>query len=237
MRKRRAVVFENDIVVMGLLKMFLSLRGYDVLAYQEPVECPVNAGSDVCDMILPCGDIEIVDYSMARMNGLDLIRAQARRHCKLGEKNKALLIGYFDTVKKSDIAAAGCAAFEKPVNFTELARWFDECEARMDLSQGLGTVRSEQRRACNLPATFHTFQTVGLRKGIILNSSASGLCLKITSPLRIHQTLTIRSAGSPNSHSALVRWIKPLGNSSYLAGVMFQNEVLEARPAGQALHP
>lgn len=224
MRKKRAAVIEDDIVVMGLLKMFLSLRGYDILAYDEAVVCPIKSGKETCDMLHACADIEIVDYSLAGMNGLDLLRAQSMRRCKLEAKNKALLIGYFDKINKATVTAVGCANFEKPLNFTELARWFDECEARMDLSHPLGSIRKEKRLTCHVPMTFHTFHTVGLRKGIALNSSPSGLCLRTTSPLRQHQTLTIRSVGSPSSQSAIVRWIKPLGHNSFLAGLLFPRE-------------
>ena len=224
MRKRRAAVFEDDIVVMGLLKMFLSLRGYDVLAYDESLICPINSVKENCDMLLPCADIEIVDYSLAGMSGLDLLNSQDRRRCKLDSKNKALLSGYFDKIDKSKLASLGCMNFEKPVNFTELAKWFDECETRMQLSQPLGNIRKEKRLTCRVPMTFHTFHTVGIRKGVAMNSSPSGLCLKLTSPLRPHQTLTIRSTGSPDSQSAMVRWIKPLGHNAYLAGLLFQRE-------------
>jgi hypothetical protein len=227
-RKRRAAVFENDIVVMGLLKMFLSLRGYDIFAYDEPVVCPISSGKENCDLLLPCADIEIVDYSLSAMTGLELLNSQDRRKCKLDSKNKALLSGYFDKVNKSDLASLGCANFEKPLNFTELASWFDDCEARMNLSQPLGSIRKEERLSCHVPIIFHTFHTVGIRKGIALNSSPSGLCLKISSPLRPHQTLTIRTNGSTESQSAMVRWIKPLDPNSYVAGLLFQKE--EQRP-------
>ncbi|HTG00978.1 MAG TPA: hypothetical protein VK654_10390 [Nitrospirota bacterium] len=223
MRKRRAVVFEDDIVIMGLLKMFLGLRGYSILAYDIPMTCPVKADGDSCDMIYPCADIELVDYNLEGMNGVDLIRDQMRRKCKLDSKNRALLVGYFDTVNKTDILSLGCALFEKPLNFTELAKWFDECETRINLSHPLGNIRREQRFACNKAVAFHTFQTVGLRKGMVLNSSPSGLCLQTTSPLRVHQTLTIRSFDSPLSQSALVCWSKPVGDTSYLAGLQFQS--------------
>ncbi len=221
MRKRRAVVFDDDIVVTGLLRKFLTLRGYDVLAFLEPKICPIYENSTECGTNHACADIMIVDFSMPGMNGVEMLKAQAARKCKLTPGNKALITGYTDAFDRGAIKGLGCAFFEKPLDFNKLAAWFDECELRMDLSQPLGFIRGEKRQAVNKEITFQALPSADIRKGIVVNRSPSGLCLKIADPLLPDQTVSIRSEGSRSSRSASVRWIREIGNDLYLVGLQF----------------
>jgi len=41
MRKRRAIIIDNEPVVLQLLVTYLSKRGYEVLSFHEPIVCPV----------------------------------------------------------------------------------------------------------------------------------------------------------------------------------------------------
>jgi CheY-like chemotaxis protein len=220
MRRKRAVVFEDDVVIMGLLKMFLSLRGYDFYSYREPLICPVYKDDTECSIKYPCADIMLIDFSMPKMSGAELLKAQTIRQCKLTPNNKALITGYFDGLNRAELEQMGCAVFEKPIDFSRLAEWFDQCEQRMDLTKPLGLVRMEKRQPCNIKISFQTAPASTIQTGIATNFSPSGLCLKVTVTLWLHQTLTIiHSDKAHPSRPASVRWVKTLGNNSFETGL------------------
>jgi CheY-like chemotaxis protein len=219
LRRPRAVVFDDDIVVVALLKTYLLLRGYDVLTYREPRVCPIYEDDPQCNVTYPCADIMLVDFSMPRMNGIELLKAQSARKCKLTSKNKALITGYSDLLSQSIIDDLSCAFFEKPLNFNQLAAWFDECEKRVDLSLPLGVKRKEKRVPSETPITYTAPPRPDILNGVAINMSTSGLCLKINAPLMKEQTVTIVSHRSHPPRSAAVKWLKEIGDGSYVAGL------------------
>ncbi len=219
MRRRRAIVFDDDIVITGLLKKFFVLRAYDVVTYLEPVMCPIYKGKTECDASGPCADIMIVDYSMPVMNGIELLKTQQMRKCGLIAKNKALMTGYADSVDRSAVEELGCAFFEKPLNFSRLAAWFDECEQRMDLTLPLGLIRRETRQPTNRDVTFQAWPSNVVHKAVSINRSPSGLCLRTAVPLWPDQSLSVHSPNRRPVRSASVRWIREMEDDTYLVGL------------------
>jgi CheY-like chemotaxis protein len=118
MRKRRAVLFDDEPVVLLVLTDFFETRGYDVRAFNQPVHCPVSGIGAACSNVAPCCDIILTDYNMPGMTGIELFQAQARNGCRLDPRNKAMLTGLADDTKRKDIGALGVACFEKPVLLT-----------------------------------------------------------------------------------------------------------------------
>ena len=219
MRRPRAIVFDDDIVITGLLKKFFVLRDYDVVTYFEPLICPIYTNRIECDTTGPCADIMIVDYSMPVMNGIDLLRTQQKRNCGLISKNKALMTGYADALDRSAVEELGCAFFEKPLDFRRLAAWFDECERRMDLSIPLGLIRREIRRLSKGDVAFQTASSNGIFKGVAVNRSSSGLCIKIAVPILPDEVITLLSPNPRSVRSAAVRWIREVAAGDYLVGL------------------
>jgi len=220
MRKRRAIIFDDEPVVLLVLKDFFETRGYEVLAFREPVICPVYGNTTGCTNKAPCGDIVLADHGMPTMTGIELFHAQARNGCQLTSKNKALLTGYMDDRRMQDIKDLGIAFFEKPVPFDMLGRWVDECEPRMDLSLPLGIKRKEVRECCSLEISY-TVSSFGseLFRGMAINMSPSGFCLRASGPLMKEDTVFVQSALPLLSPVAMVRWIERTGQDEYLAGL------------------
>jgi len=220
MRRKRAVIFEDDVVITGLLKMFLSLRGYDFYAYREPLICPVYKDDTECNIKHPCADIMLIDFNIPKMSGIELLKAQTARQCKITPMNKALITGYSNGLNAAELKQVGTPVFEKPIDFSRLAEWFDQCEQRMDLSQPLGLFRTEKRHPCNIRISFQTTPPSYIQIGFATNCSPSGLCLKVSTSLWLHQTLTIlRSDKTSPSLPASVRWVKKLGNNYFETGL------------------
>jgi DNA-binding response OmpR family regulator len=222
MRKRRAVVIDDEPIIVRLLKDFFSLREYEVLAYTEPVICPIQREEgDACDSDYPCADVMITDFNMPRMNGLQLLQEQSRKGCKLTIKNKAVMSGFIDEESRKKIQQLGCAFFQKPIDYSEFSAWLDECEKRVDLSQPLGSRRKETRHATYYEVRCLVDRTDEIVNGTTVNISNNGLCLKLATPLMIKQTVHIDTELPMIAcRTASIQWVNRSQDGSYLAGLI-----------------
>ncbi len=138
MRKPRAIIFDDEVIILDLLKALLAKRGYEVLTYSEPVICPLYEKSgDKCDKEYPCADVVITDLQMPRMSGIELLHCQLERGCPVTIKNKALVTTELDTENEETVRKLGCAFIGKPIKLSVLGDWLDGCETRFDLSRPL----------------------------------------------------------------------------------------------------
>jgi DNA-binding response OmpR family regulator len=129
-RKRRVIVYEDDPDVANILKERFMLRGYEVLTHQEPVNCPAYDDIAVCKELYPCADIILVDLSLPRMNGIDMLRVQSLNGCRVPAGSKALMSGDLDEREQRDIEELGCAYFQKPFSFGEIQRGSTSARSR-----------------------------------------------------------------------------------------------------------
>ena len=219
MRRPRVILFDDEPIVLDVLKRFFELRGYDVHAFREPIICPIYGKGTRCEKPVPCGDLMITDYKMPGMNGLQLLQAQALSGCKLLPQNKALMTGYMDEDSIADIRRLGAAYIEKPFEFDELAVWVDECEKRMDLSQRVAIQRRESRTDCVTPIEFELAGSSGPRAGTVVNMGTSGLCLEVSEPLPSSDDLTLLTVLPLASPTALVKWSRQVSSRAYRIGL------------------
>ncbi len=219
MRKRRALLFDDDPAILDLLTLFFEDRGYEVFACREPVACPVYDDGAPCDKKRPCGDLMLTDLEMPGRSGYELLELQARMGCTLTAKNKAVLSGSIDPATGEAIRNLGCATFLKPCRLSTLAAWVEGCEQRMDLSQPLGLRRREQRKACSSGAVCTIEREADLLTAELVNRSDSGLCLRLDRPLVVAQVHNVQSRLPLPSDRLLVRWLRPDAGGAYLAGL------------------
>jgi len=221
MRKRRAVVIDDDEVIVNLFRDYLSTRNYEVFSYTVPVVCPLRDENwNLCNTDYPCADVIITDFNLPRMSGLGLLQEQARHGCKLLIENKAVMSGFLDSESYRKIKLMGYAFFEKPIDFPRLSAWLDECEKRVDLSQPLGSRRKEPRHSIQYAVRCLIAPTDETVDGVTLDISNSGLCLKLENPLEISQTIHISTALAVIAcDTASVRWVGQGPDGSYLAGL------------------
>ncbi len=220
LRKRRAVIFDDEPSIQTLFKDYFSQMGYEVLTYGEPLLCPVygQAGS-VCEQGHPCADVLITDDQMPRMSGVELLRMQADNGCKMPPENKALMSGDISDEKHRIVSAMGCAAFVKPFSLRDMDSWIAACEQRMDLSQPLATRRNAERYPAAYDVRYFEDRGNTVRTATAVNISTTGLCLKVPAPLLRKQSIRIDTVLPIMSHMTSVRWVSELGNGAFLAGL------------------
>jgi CheY-like chemotaxis protein len=139
-RKPRAIVCDDDDVILAVFRHILEQSGYEVLTADTPLTCAFyREHSDSCPQHNRCTDVLVTDYAMPGMTGLQLIEMQHHGGCKLTSKNKALMTGGEDSGLQERAAALGCYFFTKPVIISTFLAWLKECEERYDLSEPLAS--------------------------------------------------------------------------------------------------
>jgi len=220
MRKRRALIFSDEVVIVYLFKNFFSSHGYEVFTFDEPDFCPVyRETGGTCAMAQPCADVIVSTVTFPRMNAVALLREQSRNGCRLDSRNKAFISGYADASHQKDIKELGSPVFHIPVDFTELSAWVEECEKRVDLSEPLSERRQEERRPCHKEISCKLDGEGAPVAGTAVNISDSGLCLRINVPLSVGQRIWISTDKPGAWRVARVMWVKKSENGSCLAGL------------------
>jgi DNA-binding response OmpR family regulator len=138
----RTIILESDNRLREELAVLLTSRGHDVHAYAYPLTCPLYQQPDgTCPQELPCADLLITDLQMSAMSGLDLLRLQAQRGCKLMTGNKLLLAAELSEEQKCQAEQLGCVVAHKPFDISELFDLVAECESRIRDERRLGRLR------------------------------------------------------------------------------------------------
>ena len=138
MRRPRVMLYDDDQIVLDMLKLFFTRRGYEVFDYIEPVVCPLKKNPDAsCDNFQPCTDVIISDYQMPKMTGIELLQKQSKKGCKVDTKMKVIMSGHSDEKIITQCNELGYSFFQKPFTFSKLSAWLSEHEKHFDLSQQL----------------------------------------------------------------------------------------------------
>jgi hypothetical protein len=162
----------------------------------------------------------IADFLMPEMTGLELFRQQSLRGCMMDPRNKAVISGYLDAIKRGKVRDLGVTFFEKPLALATLEQWLSECEQRTDLARQLLSRRREDRYDSQREVSFRLAGSEEIWTGSTVNVSRSGMCVEIPRPLRPLQAISITRGPFAGTGQAFVRWVRQSGSgASYLAGL------------------
>jgi CheY-like chemotaxis protein len=126
----RALVLDDDPVMLALLQKLLEARGCKVSAYSNPAICShFTSRACPCTPDKPCPDIIIADLVMNTVNGIQFYEELKRKACKC--KNIALISGLWTESTLKWAAEAGVKVLDKPVNLEQLNGWLTEVESRL----------------------------------------------------------------------------------------------------------
>ena len=129
-KKMRIMIIDDDHDIIALFKMILKESGHDILACHDPTECSVfkKPGCN-CPKNIRCTDLLIVDIMMPMMNGIDLLRLQEQRGCKVPVFHKALMSASQSKEHKQAAREIGCHFIEQPLKVPNILDWIDQCES------------------------------------------------------------------------------------------------------------
>ena len=134
----RIIIFEDDQIARELLVLAISRLGHEVLAFADPLACPLYTLDDCsCSQQHPCGDLLISDNRMPRMTGLEFIRRQSEQGCKGVAANKVLFSGSWTEAQRLEAQRFGCKILGKPFSLEELLAWIREREASINPNRQL----------------------------------------------------------------------------------------------------
>lgn len=220
MRRRRAIIFEDDHSVLHLLEAFFSKRGYEVLLYKEPINCPLyqNNQGGMCPNEYPCADVVITDHRMPSMSGIELLQKQAQNGCKLTSMNKALITAHLSEKEQKALQKLGSFYLAKPFRIADLSQWLGECEKRLDIETPIGMRRREKRTHVHLDVTYCVGNSDQTMTGIIADLSPSGFCLKAKHDFEKDQVVKVVSVVPHTCSSASARWSKTTEDGNVMTG-------------------
>ena len=137
--KLRIIVLDMDKSTRDLITIIAQRKGHEVLAFSEPVVCPLYSDLECCcaqDHV--CGDLMIIENRMSKMSGLNLIKKQLEGGCKGAAQNKLVLSA---TARRKEALSfakeLGCFIIMKPFRLEEISKWIDECEKKIDPNRRL----------------------------------------------------------------------------------------------------
>ncbi len=137
--KIKAIVLEDDDTIRFLTAEILKDRGYDVYASSEPLFSPVYSNEECTSPDEYCTTIVITDINMPNMTGLEFIEHQKRMGCKF--QYVAVMSGKWTNEALAHANRLGCQTLSKPFKITEIKKWLDECENRLDHKSKLSNMK------------------------------------------------------------------------------------------------
>jgi len=221
MRKKKALIFAKNPLTLDHLEKILLLRGYDVLAFRNPIVCPIyNTRPETCKNLRPCADVLITDSDIPNIDGVNLLLKQYERGCQMDIRNKAVIADHVPLIDKRLIDYVGFKHLKKPFDLTEISKWLDECEQRIDLDKMVGVMRRHDRRLADIRIVYEVQSSEKTYEGIVTNISNGGLCLTTDTPITTKDHILVRTPLPNFCRKAMVRWVKETNAVSFAAGLL-----------------
>jgi len=133
MMTMRVLLFEDEPLLRELLTHFLRGRGCEVVAYAEPLHCPVYDGLETCSCSpgQVCGDAVLTDVEMPRVSGIEMVARQQDGGCGVPPCNVGIMSAGWTAERRKLARELGCRTFDKPFKLAEIEQWLEECKERV----------------------------------------------------------------------------------------------------------
>ena len=127
----KAMILDDNPTIRSMLERMLHRRGYVVVTYANPTECPLYMDEPrQCPTDDSCPSVIVTDYDMPFVNGVEFIEALHRKGCDC--PHVALITGSLpDEPIMERIAKLGITFFQKPVHRDQIHGWLDRVESAL----------------------------------------------------------------------------------------------------------
>jgi len=124
----KAIVLDDDLLILSLVATVLHRRGFEVQSYSDPTLCPLYATQGCLDQTPShCPDVIITDFMMPHVNGIEFIEALLKKGCKC--PHIALMTGAsLTTPLLTWVNKRGIKIFAKPFHRDQINDWLKEIE-------------------------------------------------------------------------------------------------------------
>lgn len=133
--KLKVMVFDPDVSLRQLLKIFLVGLGHEVQVYKDPSACPIYSNLQdnkcCCPRERACADVVFANFKLPTMNAVDFLKLQRARGCKALDANKAVMSASVTRAMEQAMANFGCHHIKKPFRLAEIKEWVEQCKERV----------------------------------------------------------------------------------------------------------
>jgi len=140
----KAMIVDDDRVILALLSRIFHRRGYEVVTYADPTACPLYlAESCQCPTDRLCPMVIVSDYLMPSVNGVEFIEALRKKGCRCSRV--ALISGNVPGQATMErLAQLEVKFFPKTALFIDqLSDWLNQIELALPLESAmLGSCRA-----------------------------------------------------------------------------------------------
>lgn len=221
MRKKKALIFAKDPLTLDHLEKILLLRGFEVLAFRNPIVCPVYyTAPETCKNMRPCADVLITERDIPNIDGINLLLKQYERGCQMDIRNKAVIADRVPLIDQRLIDYIGFKRLKRPLDPSDISTWLEECERRIDLDRIVGIMRRHDRRSADIKIVYEVTDSEKRCEGIVTNISHGGLCLHTDVPISRKDHILVRTPLPNFCRKAIVRWVKETNAVSFSAGLL-----------------
>ena len=127
----RVLIFDDEKMIRNLLKIALSERNYEIFDFENPSICPIYKNPECnCPLNEMCADIIITDIRMPYINGLEFIKKQKEKGCKV--KSIVIISAFASYESIKEATDLGCIFLRKPFKIDELLTILDKFEQNID---------------------------------------------------------------------------------------------------------
>ena len=120
---KKVLLIDDDAASSKVVALLLQRRGFEVMAFDNPLECPLYSSPTCpCSPVFLCPDIIISDIDMPKVNGVKFVEAVVNKGCRC--KHIALLTGQgLDEHDLLRMAKLNVRCFWKPFDIHEFDAW------------------------------------------------------------------------------------------------------------------
>jgi DNA-binding response OmpR family regulator len=132
----KIIIFDNDITILDMLKIFLTNHGHEVQVFPEPHICSFNLLDDnQCPSNTACADAVLINRRNPTPVFVEALAGLIENGCKFSLRNRAIMSTSMTDELESQIRDEGLHVIRKPFRLAEVLEWINRREQLPEVNQ------------------------------------------------------------------------------------------------------